>query len=116
MKKKICIREYHLQCSRTLGKPGKLRLAFLTDLHNRTEGEEGERIWELLDSAAARSCSGWRRRAGGKAGKRYPRCSGFYKSPCLLVIPSGMRTGITNKGLRNIQKNMVLWEKYTTRK
>ncbi|MFR2718116.1 MAG: metallophosphoesterase [Ruminococcus sp.] len=52
MKKKICIREYHLQCSRTLGKPGKLRLAFLTDLHNRTEGEEGERIWELLDSAA----------------------------------------------------------------
>ena len=51
MKKKICIREYHLQCSRTLGKPGKLRLAFLTDLHNRTEGEEGREsgnFWILL--------------------------------------------------------------------
>lgn len=49
MKKRLCIREYHLTCQRDLGVTGTLRLAFLTDIHNKIEKEEGKRIWELLD-------------------------------------------------------------------
>lgn len=52
MKKNICIREYHLTCKRQLGVTGSLKFVFLTDLHNRMDGEEGKKIWELIEQAA----------------------------------------------------------------
>lgn len=48
MKKKIVIRRYHLNHQINAGQ-GKLRIAFLTDLHNCTKDGAGERIMALLE-------------------------------------------------------------------
>lgn len=45
--KKIKIRRYRLTYKNNPGKK-RIRVAFLTDLHNRTKGEEGERLMDLL--------------------------------------------------------------------
>ncbi|MBS6195593.1 MAG: metallophosphoesterase [Clostridiales bacterium] len=48
MKKSLCIRKYNLRCKKNL-KKGTLRMVFLTDIHNRTKGEEGERLRQRID-------------------------------------------------------------------
>lgn len=47
MKKQLCIRKYHLTCHRNLGK-GMVRIVFLTDMHNRIQGEEGEQVRQRI--------------------------------------------------------------------
>lgn len=48
MRKKLKIRRYNLKNERKIGK-GKIRIAFLTDLHNCMEGKGGERLMSLLE-------------------------------------------------------------------
>lgn len=46
--KKTIVREYRLQSSYIKEKQ-ELTLAFLTDLHDQVTGEDGERIFQLLE-------------------------------------------------------------------
>lgn len=48
MKKTLCIRKYNLKCNKNL-KNGTLRIVFLTDMHNKVRGGDGEKIWQLLE-------------------------------------------------------------------
>ena len=50
MKKKTIIRNYQLKCNRKIGN-GKIRIAFLTDIHNCVKGEEEKRIFQLLEES-----------------------------------------------------------------
>lgn len=48
MKKSLCIRKYKLKCRKNI-KKGNMRIVFLTDMHNRTRGLEGEKIWQKVE-------------------------------------------------------------------
>lgn len=47
MSKRLIVRKYRLECTKKIGH-AHVKIAFLSDMHNRTEGEQGEKIFNIL--------------------------------------------------------------------
>ena len=69
------ITRYRIRTSKIKGDAGKVRIAFLSDLHNHVYGKENEEL--LLAIREAKPDSGRRRYAGRESRKRLDSGSGF---------------------------------------
>lgn len=100
--KKTIVREYRLQFPYIKEKQ-ELTLAFLTDLHDQVTGEDGERIFQLLEKQHPDLVLVGGDVVVGKKGCETEKAFDFLKN-CRKHIRYIMQAATMNNGLSNIRR------------